>query len=620
MMKRLWVRFLFYYLSVVLLALTLSSLLIGRDLGSQSLDRMQEELYRSARLFGVSFFAEHPEGFAGDADLDKLCRALKEQTGYRFTVVSAEGVVLGDSDEPARSMENHLYRPEIQEALRSGQGTSQRFSHTVGAPMLYGAVSFPIGGRPAVLRLALPLKETEARLSTLRCRILLWSLCGFLLALPVLYLFSRATSRRIVRLKGFLEAVRRGDRSRRLYVGSGDELGELERALDEVAGELALYVQDLALERTRRGTILQAIQDGIVLLDDEDRVLFINPAAAAIFHVDRNASLGQRLLEVIRSEDLYRLIDETRKEGGQREPREVMLLQEPSRTFLAAAVSLAAPGGAGAIGCLLILRDVTEQKRLDKIRADFIAHVSHELRTPLTLIKGFVETLREEGTQDREQSGRYLSIIGENTDRLVRLVEGLLRLSSIELGRIPIERQPLAVARLVEKAVEMVGPSARDKGLSLQVSIREGLPPLAGDPDRVMEVLLNLLDNAVKYTRTGEIRISAELREPSGDAWPVRVALSVSDTGIGIPARELPRVTERFYRGEGASREEVRGSGLGLAIVKHLVRALDGAMSIESTEPAGTTVTVFLPVWTEQTEGAEQSENGAAGGGREDEM
>ena len=602
-MKRLWVRFVLSYLAVVLVAVLVSSLCVHRQLRSHFLKGLENDLYRSARMIGVMLPSEWPATGSSGENQDDLCRKLKAQSGYRCTLVSREGKVLGDSDEASAGMENHLYRPEIRAALEQGQGSSIRFSHTLKETMLYAAVLSPIGPEPVILRLSIPARQVEVDLSAIRSSLLVWSSVGFALTLPLLYLFSRTMSRRIVRLKHFLEAVRRGERSRRLYVGSRDELGELERELDEVAEELSRYVDDLTVERRRRGVILEAIEDGIVLLDDEDRVLFINPAAARIFHVARDSSRGQRLLEVIRSEDLYALVRKARRDVGPTEAGEVVLLTDPDLTFLVTAVAPAEREGSGSIGCLLLLRDISEAKRLDRIRADFVSHVSHELRTPLTLIKGFVETLRDEGVRDPEKAQRYLSIIGENTDRLVRLVEDLLRLSSIELGRIPLRRQPVRIEEIVERASRTLEPRFREKGLALIQSFEEGLPPVAGDPDRLVEILLNLLDNAVKYTQSGEIRVTAEVRPPStGQAGP-QVALSVSDTGIGIPARELPRVTERFYRGERGNQKDVRGSGLGLAIVKHLAKAMDGRVLISSKENAGTTVTVVLPAWSECEEG-----------------
>ena len=601
-MNRLWSKFLLSYVALLFLAVGASSVLSNRHLRSHMLASLEQDLARSARMVATLMTAGNAQERLEGATWDDFCRRVRDETGYRLTIVSTEGTVLGDSEEPSASLENHLYRPEIQEALEKGWGSRVRYSHTVREPLMYGALRASADGKDLIIRLAVPVRRVEQELAAIRRTVFVWGAAGLGMAIPFVYLFSRMQSRRIVRLRDFVRDIRKGRPARRLYVASGDELGELEAALDEVATEIARWSEDLSVERKRRGLILQALPDGIVLLDEQDRVLFLNAAAAGIFQIDREASRDKRLLEIARSEELYRLV-KTAREGGQKETSsELTLVCAPRRVFLASAVVLSDPGSSLPAGCLVVLRDISEQKRVEKIRADFVAHVSHELKTPLTLIKGFVETLVEEGMKDHEQAARYLSVIGENTDRLVRLVDALLRLSSIELGRIPLQRQPVSVREIVEKAVRTFQTRAREKGLELIASVPEDLPPVDADPDRLMEILLNLLDNAVKYTDRGEVRLWARLPKQPEGLKPSRplVALGVSDTGAGIPARDVSRVTERFYRVERGGQDEPRGSGLGLAIVKHLVRLLEGDLSISSRENEGTTVTVLLPVWQDE--------------------
>jgi signal transduction histidine kinase len=272
---------------------------------------------------------------------------------------------------------------------------------------------------------------------------------------------------------------------------------------------------------------------------------------------------------------------------------------------------------------------------LERVRADFLSRVSHELRTPLTLIKGFAETLQEEGFQDSEQANRYLSVIEENTDRLVRLVGDLVRLSSIELGRHPVRVETVPLKEWLHKAVQSFEISAKEKGIALATEIPEGLPPVMADPDRLTEILFNLLDNAMKFTTDGEIRVSAEQRQGLGQPEQVldrrdsengdddrpqflyvspggiqadSVVVKVEDTGIGIPTEELPRVTERFFQGERKTEDKERGSGLGLAIVKHLVKLMGGQLSIQSQQNQGTTVRVSLPAAIGKNETDEDAE------------
>ena len=444
--------------------------------------------------------------------LDALCNELKERSGYRVTLIDDRGIVLGDSDRDSSSMENHLYRPEVQEALDKGSGSAIRYSHTMSYPMFYGAVRVPSGPSTYFLRLSLPLEGVFARLAAIRSNIVQGSLLAFLAAIPVLFFLSRRMSRRIERVTTFVQAARQGDFGRRLYVGSSDELGVLEKELDGVAEALNDQLAELTSQRKRMGTILEAIQDGIILVDAQDRILFINSYAVEIIGHQEGPEVGMRLMEVMRSDELYSLVRRARDEERPPAPREVVFVRNPDRTFLARARNLqdAAPAASGA--CLILLRDISERKRLERIRADFLSRVSHELRTPLTLIKGFAETLQDEGFQDSEEANRYLSVIGENTDRLARLVGDLVRLSSIELGRHPIRLEAVSLQDRVRQAVQSFEVRAREKGIALVSEIPEGLPPVMADPDRLTEILFNLLDNAMKFTADGEIRVSAEQR------------------------------------------------------------------------------------------------------------
>ncbi len=631
MIRKLWLRFLFLYLVVVVLTICVASIYANYRLRSYFVDRLEADLFRTAGTLAILLDVPEKEG-----SYDQLCRELKERSGYRVTLIDDRGVVLGDSDRESSSMENHLYRPEVQEALESEMGSAIRYSHTLSYPMLYGATLVRSGTSPYFLRLALPLEGVFKQLAAIRRNIIQGSLVAFFAAAPLLIFLSRRMSRRIERVTTFVQAARKGDFSRRLYIGSHDELGILEKELDEVAGELNDQMAGLTYERRRLKTIFEAIQDGIVLLDAQDRILHINPYACEIIGRKEGAAAGTRLMEVLRSDELYGLVRRAREEDKPPAAIEIVFVWNPERTFLARARNLrdAAPGASGA--CLILLRDVSERKRLERIRADFLSRVSHELRTPLTLIKGLAETLQDEGLEDVEQATRYLSIMEENTDRMVRLVGDLVRLSSIELGRHPIQVEAVPLREWLRKTVQSFEVRAKEKGIVLVADIPEGLPPVMADPDRLTEILFNLLDNALKFTVEGEIRISAEqhnvhegveeapvrgdpgcgdddrpqfLYVPSGANATGCAVVKVEDTGVGIPAEDLPRVTERFFQGEKKTQGRELGSGLGLAIVKHLVKLMGGQLTIQSEVDRGTTVKVILPVAYEE-EGAPEGQSG----------
>jgi len=282
-MNRLWSKFLLSYVALLFLAVGASSVLSNRHLRSHMLASLEQDLARSARMVATLMTAGNAQERLEGATWDDFCRRVRDETGYRLTIVSTEGTVLGDSEEPSASLENHLYRPEIQEALEKGWGSRVRYSHTVREPLMYGALRASADGKDLIIRLAVPVRRVEQELAAIRRTVFVWGAAGLGMAIPFVYLFSRMQSRRIVRLRDFVRDIRKGRPARRLYVASGDELGELEAALDEVATEIARWSEDLSVERKRRGLILQALPDGIVLLDEQDRVLFLNAAAAGSF-------------------------------------------------------------------------------------------------------------------------------------------------------------------------------------------------------------------------------------------------------------------------------------------------------------------------------------------------
>ncbi len=632
MIRKLWLRFLLLYLAVVILAICVASLYAHYRLRSYFVDRLEEDLFRTARTLAVLLEVGQTEG-----SYDALCGELKERSGYRVTLIDDQGIVLGDSDRDSSTMENHLYRPEVQQALDRGSGSAMRFSHTLRYPMLYGAVFVSSASSTYFLRLSLPLEGVFAQLAAIRWNIVQGSLVAFFAAMPVLFFLSRRMSRRIERITTFVQEARKGDYSRRLYIGSRDEMGVLEQELDEVAEELNDRMAELTSDRRRLKTIFEAIQDGIILVDAQDRILFINPYACEIMGQEEAPEVGVRLMEAMRSDELYSLVRSAREEEQPSAPKELVFVRNPERTFMARAKNLrdTASGASGA--CLILLRDISERKRLERIRADFLSRVSHELRTPLTLIKGFAETLQEEGFEDPEQATRYLTVMEENTDRMVRLVGDLVRLSSIELGRHPIRVEEVPLSDWLHNAVRSFEVRAKEKGISLVSEIPEGIPPVLADPDRLTEILFNLLDNAMKFTEEGEIRVTAEKRQgldgaeeapvrgddengdddrpqflyvPSGANATGFVVVKVEDTGVGIPAEELPRVTERFFQGEIKTQGKERGSGLGLAIVKHLVKLMGGQLSIQSQENRGTTAKVMLPAASADRENVPEERGG----------
>jgi two-component system, OmpR family, phosphate regulon sensor histidine kinase PhoR len=372
---------------------------------------------------------------------------------------------------------------------------------------------------------------------------------------------------------------------------SEDELGDFHRRVVDAVRTVASREHGMRERAGRLEAVLRHMADGVVVLESDGRISFANAAATVLLGISTLGELlGTRLLFVCRNPDLAELLD-TMRESGRAETREITL-EGPNRKVLF--VSGAPVGGAGSMASVvLVLHDVTRVRRLESMRADFVANVSHELRTPLTAIRGYAETLLGGALDDSARARQFVHVIERHSERLSRLIDDLLTLSDLELGRTELRREPLDLREVVVGVLEVLGPKAGKKAIALQAEIPDDLPALVLDRDRIEQVLINLVDNAIKYTPAdGSVRVSAR---SLGNGNGSGVEIDVTDSGIGIPEKDLSRLTERFYRVDRARSRELGGTGLGLAIVKHIVQAHGGSLTIESRVQKGTTVRVELP-------------------------
>jgi two-component system phosphate regulon sensor histidine kinase PhoR len=407
------------------------------------------------------------------------------------------------------------------------------------------------------------------------------------------------------RLKRRLEALTRlaellaGTSARQADV---DLLDRIESALARAAGALERRLADARGEERRLRAVLSGMLEGVLLIDAQGTVLLTNQRAEAMLALPEGGHLGRPLIELTRNADLQDLVRAVIQEGGiESSPaREIVIEGTRPRVLQATA----APIEAGAQGAfVLVFHDITELKKLERMRRDFVANVSHEIRTPLAAIRGYAETLLAGELDDRERTRRFLAVIERNTERLGRLVGDLLTLSDLELGRAELRRKAIDPRQLIEATFETLRSRAGGVGIVLRSVVEPGTPRLDADEDRIEQALLNLVDNAIKYTpRGGSVTVTARLVLPGeqrGEGGPggklPTVEIAVADTGVGVPAQDLPRLSERFYRVDKARSRQLGGTGLGLAIVKHIVQAHGGWMAIESELNKGTTVRLFFP-------------------------
>jgi two-component system phosphate regulon sensor histidine kinase PhoR len=589
--SRLAIRLILVPVAVTAIGMAVMGVVVTRALETRVVESVEGRLLMAARLIREDVAAELARQASGSR-VQAVAERYSVKAGARITIVGRDGTVLGDSGQTAAAVpgtESHADRPEVKAALAGRVGRDVRRSRTLGVDLLYVAVPIERGGRPeGVLRLALPLTEVTRASAGIRRTVLGAATLALGVAVAAGLLVGRRVTRPLVDMQDVARRLAEGDFDRAMPAAGDGEVGDLGRTLNLMAQRLRDRIQNLEGERAKVAAMLDSMVEGVIAVDTRERILLMNPGARSIFGLGDEPVEGQPLLEVIRDKELFDLITECRAGGpGGGARREVELPPPRSRILAAHAVAIAfAPTG---LGVLLVLHDVTTLRRLERVKIEFVANVSHELRTPLTAIRGYLETLLDGAIDEPEHARRFLQIASSHAERLSRLVDDLLQLSNIETGKVVLAPEPLALAELASGIVAMFEAQATRGGVTLSNEVPPHLAVLA-DRDRLVQILVNLLDNAVKYTPAG-----GRITLGAGPGPGGRVEVHVTDTGIGIPSTDLPRITERFYRVDKTRSRELGGTGLGLAIVKHLVQTHGGEIRVESELGKGTTVRFTLP-------------------------
>jgi two-component system phosphate regulon sensor histidine kinase PhoR len=482
-------------------------------------------------------------------------------------------------------MDNHLNRPEVQEAIRSGQGTSDRRSSTLSTDFTYVATSITVDdGVAGIVRVARPTAAVDASLSDITRSILVAVVATAAAAAALALLIGSAVTRPLGRLAKVARSIAGGNLSERVTPRPAGELGELSDAFNQMAASLEQLIASASQERNRLVAALNSSVDAVMAVDADGRVIFANDAAERLFSGSERGLLGNPFGWVMPDEQATQALRTSRENGS----RETRLIERPDRRFLQ--VIVAPIVGGGEWTTLVVFHDLTDIRRVEKVRRDFVANVSHELRTPLASIKSVIETLQSGALDDRAAAQDFLSRADAEVDRLVQTVEELLELSRIESGRVPLARQPVKMGDVLAAAVARLRPQAEKEGLTLTLEVSPDLPLVIGDADRLEQAVVNLLHNAIKFTGGGgSIRVSAHREDAA-------VAVDVSDTGVGIAPEDLPRIFERFYKADRArARTSPGGTGLGLAVVKHTVEAHGGTVSVQSEPGRGSTFSFSIP-------------------------
>ena len=577
-----WRLYASYCVVLIVTAVVIGLLVDSRLIGWQT-DALERSLKRDCVLIGS--FAER--AFRGqEPDVAQIVKRLSVPSGLRITLIRPDGAVLADSEENPAAMDNHGSRPEVEQARTEDFGVQRRFSRTVRYDMLYVArVLFADEGELGVVRVAIPLREIEAQIAAVHRSVLEGTGTGLVLALLLGMVLARRATAPIAEIKAVAQGMLSGDFGRRVSPSSKDEIGVLAETLNSLGVEITDRIARLSEEDAQLRAMFAGMVEGVIAVDEDDCVRFCNQAARRMLDLEGEQIEGRRLWELVRVVGLETLLEDGRQSKAVtsceltlgREPRERVVVAHASRFE-----------GGGRAGLVIVLHDITDIRRLELIRRDFVANVSHELKTPLTSIKGFVETLLSGALHDEEKNERFLRRIDVNVERLNHLVSDLLSLARIESQGQDVVRQPTDWRDVSREVVKRHRHALEKKGLTVKVDERSVV--VLGDAEAMTQILDNLLDNAIRYTPApGHI----DVRLSKSDRFGV---LEVDDTGPGIPREDTERVFERFYRVDKARSRELGGTGLGLSIVKHLVGSLRGKITLDSEPGRGSRFVVELPL------------------------
>ena len=584
--KLFWQLFIPFLLIIVISVLAV--LLYSSSLLEQLLLKKTESDLRSQALLAEEQIRENLPPDSGSTDV--LCKRLGTKVQTRFTVILPNGLVVADSDENPARMDNHLDRPEVAAALTEPAAVSTRFSPTLGKRMMYLAVPLRDRGTLyAVVRVSVPIEAVYAQIRTVQHRVVAGGLLVVLLAVIAGFLVVRRVRRPLSEIQRGAQAFARGAFERRLPVPDTEEMGQLVETLNRMAAELQQQIGTITQQRNELETVLSSMAEGVFGVDIDERIRSMNLAAGRILGCDPVPSRGRSIQEVFRISSLQSFVA---KAVGCEEPLEEDILirvHGGSERMLNVHGTPLLDEEGKRTGALVVLHDITELRRLENLRRDFVANASHEIKTPLTAIKGFVETLQEGAIHNREEAERFLGIIQRHVDRLSALVEDLLSLARIEREKerdeILLEEKP--IQSVLQSAVQLCRGKGDSRHIRIELDCAETLKSKINVP-LLEQAVVNLVDNAVNASADGK---SIWVMAQEGGT---EVLVHVKDEGCGIEKGHLDRLFERFYRVDKARSRKLGGTGLGLAIVKHIMEGHKGRVTVQSRPGEGSTFTLHL--------------------------
>jgi len=573
------------YLLIISLLLILLGGIAYVNFKDYYLQSLEERLTKEAYLV-----AEMIKYRTGDDNVTRtyqdICNIAAQDSDSRVTIINTEGLVWGDSSAQFEKMDIHSNRPEVYAALHGQIGVEMRHSDTVNTDMLYVAVPFDDGKTKGAVRMAMPLAELQIIYKHILSVVLMTVLGCIILAFLLNYIMAQYLSRPLRDITEAVKDMARGNLKRRTSHHSEDEMGELALAFNEMGQHIEQNMAEIGAVKNRLEALLNNTVNGIMMIGMGGIVTYANPAAVCLLNL-RDNFIGRNHTEMINAYELLEMIDEAR-ESRQAVKRSIILHTLGARIIEATVVPIKNQTGSSD-DILLVVNDITELKRLEKVRKDFVANVSHELKTPITSISGFAETLLEEGGENPDNLKEFSRIIYDEAQRLSILINDLLELSKLESDESSANIQRINISQKLRESVGRMKTISERRNIDIAYHENVNNVEINSDPHLIDQIMMNLLDNAIKYSPDGG-QIEVELEELND-----RIKVSVKDNGIGIPPQDIPRVFERFYRVDKARSRKTGGTGLGLSIVKHALDKLNGQVTVESTEGRGSLFSFSLP-------------------------
>jgi two-component system phosphate regulon sensor histidine kinase PhoR len=586
-LKRFFWKLFLSLLASILLFSIFFGVLLYTQLHSTTLESLKENLKKETVMLGGVL--------SGNPDLLQEPRKIIEvvHTEDRITIMLPDGTVLADnwaSRLGLEAIENHSNRPEVQSALAGRSIFVRRYSNTVKTEMLYYAVPVEIDGKvAAVLRLSFPLTKFHQQMSSVRNFLLTFAFLAILLLLPLAYAISRSVQNPIERLRSSTGMLAGGNLSKKIVLSGSLEFEDLARDINVMADELKQKIQNVEQQHHRIEALLSKMVEGVLAIDRNGKAVFANTAFCEMVGLREDRIQGRSYLEITRSDQLSDYITALLKEDMPLEAKEITLFGSDGEKNFAVQASRIQEDHPDAGLVLLVFHDITRIKRIEQIRKDFVANVSHELRTPLTALKGSTELLLDGGYRNPDESRKFLEIMDKQLRNMQNLVSDMLNLAAVEETRTGLRREVVPLDVLIEDTLSLIRPLAEKKNQEFFVH----LPPekifLNVDPSQITDALMNLLDNALKYTQEGgTIELTVRIEKEN-------LIFQIRDNGPGIPVNQISRIFERFYRVDKSRSREVGGTGLGLAIVKHAIENHGGTVSVQSEPGRGSLFTLILP-------------------------